>query len=128
MVLLEDVGQTHVYLGDHLKIWADRYGFRSEQKFGSVVLRPKKIVVTSNYHPSELWTDKSVLDPILRRFKLIHYPESYKDRIAREANEVRRDLLQAMRNVQKEIDEKEKEDDDRCLICYLDPCNCCLSQ
>lgn len=72
VVLLEDVGKTHEWMGDFLKIWADRYGFRSEQKYGSLVLRPEKIVVTSNYHPTELWPDSSVHEPILRRFKVRH--------------------------------------------------------
>ena len=69
-VLMEDIGIAHAYLGDHLKIWADRYGFRAEIKHDSRVLRPQKIIVTSNYHPKELWQDNSILEPILRRFKL----------------------------------------------------------
>lgn len=72
-VLIEDIGMTHLYLGDHLKIWADRYGFRSEVKGSSAVLRPQRIIVTSNYHPEELWTDPNVLKPLMRRFKLINY-------------------------------------------------------
>lgn len=71
-VLIEDIGQTHLWMGDFLKIWADRYGFRSEIKNASVVLRPKRIIVTSNYHPKDLWPDESVHEPILRRFKIIH--------------------------------------------------------
>lgn len=75
VVLIEDVGQTHLWMGDFLKIWADRYGFRAEIKNDSCVLRPKKIIVTSNYHPDELWPDKNVADPILRRFKLRLFAE-----------------------------------------------------
>ena len=71
-VLMEDIGIAHAYLGDHLKIWADRYGFRAEIKHDSRVLRPQKIIVTSNYHPKELWTDNSILEPILRRFQVIY--------------------------------------------------------
>ncbi|QMW68702.1 replication-associated protein [Crucivirus-195] len=72
VVLIEDVGQSHIWMGDFLKIWADRYGFRAEIKHLSLVLRPKKIVITSNYHPSEIWSDPNVLEPILRRFKVRH--------------------------------------------------------
>lgn len=68
IVLIEDVGQTHLWMGDFLKIWGDRYTFRCEKKFRSSVIRPKKIIITSNYHPQELWPDESILDPILRRF------------------------------------------------------------
>jgi len=71
-ILIEDVGLTHTWMGDFLKIWGDRYGFRAEIKMDSTVLRPKKIVVTSNYSPEMLWPDKNIHEPILRRFKLIH--------------------------------------------------------
>ena len=27
-ILIEDVGRTHEWMGDFLKIWADKYGFR----------------------------------------------------------------------------------------------------
>lgn len=77
-VLIEDIGQTHLWMGDFLKIWADRYGFRSEIKNASVVLRPKKIIVTSNYHPRELWPDPSVHEPLLRRFQLIELKDKFK--------------------------------------------------
>lgn len=77
VVLIEDVGLTHLWMGDFLKIWGDRYGFRGEVKHLTTVLRPKKIVVTSNYHPNELWADKNVVDPILRRFKLVEKKEIY---------------------------------------------------
>lgn len=72
VVIIEDIGQSHLWMGDHLKIWADRYGFRSEVKHGSRTLRPARIIVTSNYHPNELWSDRSVYEPLLRRFKLVH--------------------------------------------------------
>lgn len=70
-VVIEDVGRSHDYLGDHLKIWADRFPFRAEMKGRTVMLRPERLVVTSNYHPSELWTDPNVCDPILRRFTIV---------------------------------------------------------
>jgi hypothetical protein len=58
-VLIEDVGQSHGWMGDYLKIWADRYGFRGEVKQSSTVIRPKKIIVTSNYTPQELFPTRS---------------------------------------------------------------------
>lgn len=57
-------------MGEKLKVWADRYPFVAEIKCDSTMLRPKKVIVTSNYHPSEIWPDKSTLEPLLRRFKL----------------------------------------------------------
>lgn len=71
-ILIEDVGQSHLWMGDHLKIWADRYAFRARVLFSSIVLRPKKIVVTSNYHPKDLWPDPAVHLPIMRRFQIVH--------------------------------------------------------
>lgn len=71
-VLLEDLGTTHIYLGDHLKIWADRFGFRAEIKLGSCVLRPKMIIVTSNYSIEDLFKDPNVRAPLQRRFKEIY--------------------------------------------------------
>lgn len=70
VVVLEDIGLTHEYLGDHLKIWADRFPFRAEMKGRTCMLRPQRIVVSSNYHPNELWKDPNVVNPILRRFEV----------------------------------------------------------
>jgi len=75
VILIEDVGKSHDWMGDFLKIWADRYGFRAEVKQCSVVLRPQKIVVTSNYDPRDLWPDPCIHEPLMRRFKLINLLE-----------------------------------------------------
>lgn len=69
--LIEDIDSSHAFMGYYLKIWADYYPFRAEFKGGSRAIRPKRIIVTSNYHPSEIFPDRQILDPILRRFRLI---------------------------------------------------------
>ncbi|MDB4369183.1 hypothetical protein N9Z56_01270 [bacterium] len=73
VVLVEDFDRRHDGLAHHLKIWSDRYPFNAEVKNAYAKIRPKKVIVTSNYHPKDIWTVKSDLEPILRRFKVTHF-------------------------------------------------------
>lgn len=73
VVLIEDFDKKHDVLCHHLKIWADRYPFPAEAKGRAMVIRPRKLIVTSNYHPDEIWTSPSDLEPILRRFHITHF-------------------------------------------------------
>lgn len=84
VVLIDDLGKNEISAG-YLKTWGDRYGFRSEVKRDSIVLRPKHIVVTSNYHPKDLYPESSEYEPIMRRFNIIHMVELTKDTRSRKA-------------------------------------------
>lgn len=80
-VIMDDFDISHNYMGFNLKIWADRYAFTAEVKGATLMLRPNHIIVTSNYHPAQIWpNDKEMtLDPILRRFKIVHFQRASGD-------------------------------------------------
>jgi len=57
-VLLEELGYTDEkgvmrsqISAYHLKQWADHWPFTAESKGSTIQIRPKRLIVTSNYHP-----------------------------------------------------------------------------
>lgn len=74
VVIVDDVDKEHASLCHLLKRWADRYPFPADVKNSSSYIRPSKIVVTSNYHPREIWCEAVRLDAILRRFSVVYVP------------------------------------------------------
>lgn len=76
-VIIEEVGLKARDHAEEFKQMLDRYKYRVEVKGGSMLVRPRKIVITSNYHPSQIWPEEEALGPILRRLKIRHMVEPY---------------------------------------------------
>lgn len=79
-VIIEEWDKNHKVLCHHLKQWADRYPFSAEVKGGTTgKIRPKIIVVTSNYHPRDIWGEdpEGELAPIMRRFNVVHFDTKF---------------------------------------------------
>lgn len=69
-VLIEDVGPGDLK-ASWLKEWADRYAFTAPYKGGMFkAIRPRRIVVTSNYQFEELFGPRE-WQPLNRRFKVL---------------------------------------------------------
>lgn len=79
VVLIDDLSKTEsVWFGEHLKQWCDHYPFPAETKGDGMVIRPEKIVVTSNYSIEELWGhDENLCQAISRRFKVRHIVDEF---------------------------------------------------
>lgn len=75
VAIYDDLSRSDAnWIGDLLKMWGDRYAFPAETKNSGMVIRPKRIIVTSNYSPETLFCqDQDLLDSITKRYKLRHF-------------------------------------------------------
>lgn len=68
-VLIDDLHPDSAkYIVTHLKRWADRYPFRAEVKGSTIFIRPRRIIVTTQYTMEELFPHQPDIDAIIRRF------------------------------------------------------------
>lgn len=56
-VIMDDIGREHHVLGQHLKIWTDRYGCILETKGGALVDNYQWFIVTSQYSIEDIFED-----------------------------------------------------------------------
>lgn len=76
VVAIEEWSPKNDLTASSLKKWADRYPFPGEIKGGCLQgLRPKKIIVLSNYTPQQCFLAQEDLEPILRRFTVMYFPK-----------------------------------------------------
>lgn len=70
VVIIEDLDDFDAkHMGPKIKEWADEYPFPAETKGGSIKIRPKLLVITTNYDFHELWpNDVTLQEAIKRRF------------------------------------------------------------
>lgn len=74
-VIIDEVGEDDKWLTAFLKKWVDRWTFSAEYKGGTMIIRPKLFIITSNYHPSEIFTGVD-LEAIESRFKTILFKKN----------------------------------------------------
>lgn len=73
VVIIDDVDKYHKAMGGKMKRWLDRYPFRAQTKGGYVLIRPRKIIVTSNYHYEQIWDDEVTVMAIDRRVTVTRF-------------------------------------------------------
>lgn len=73
VVIIEDWSPDHAYLVNDLKLWTDHHSCRVEAKYGSMVVRPKTIIITSQYSIEECFNRVRDSDAIVRRFKVVNF-------------------------------------------------------
>lgn len=78
-VLIDDIDPaTAQLLVRDIKVWADHYRFNAPIKGGMINIRPRRIVITSNYTFAELFTKPQDLAPLQRRFNIWRFsPEPF---------------------------------------------------
>lgn len=72
-VIIEDWSPDHVNLVNDLKLWTDHGQQRVETKHGSINVRPKTVIVTSQYTIEECFSRVRDSDAIIRRFTVVNF-------------------------------------------------------
>lgn len=83
VAIIDDVDKYDVKFARMLKLWCDRYPFQAEMKGKQQLIRPRKIVITSQYSPGEIWEDQKTQDAMERRLKIIDMTDEQPKKRAR---------------------------------------------
>jgi len=76
VVVIEEWSPKNECTASQLKVWADRYPFTGQVKGANLrKIRPKKIIVLSNYTIEQCFTDPRDQEPLLRRFTTIDFSD-----------------------------------------------------
>lgn len=81
LVIIEEVEKEHgKFFGHFLKLFADIYPFIAEIKGSSFWIRPKRIIVCTNYSIEDIFEhDTTLIKAIKRRFKVKHFKLKWDD-------------------------------------------------
>lgn len=69
-VIIDEWSPESECLTQYLKKWADHHAFSAETKGGTITIRPKKIIITSNYTIDQCFSRQEDLEPLTRRMKV----------------------------------------------------------
>lgn len=70
-VIIDDMDPFHKGLAHEFKQWGHHYPFPAETKGGQITIRPKRIIVTSQYRIHEIWDDPESVQAMQRRYEEI---------------------------------------------------------
>ena len=73
VVIIDDFDKYQVSMAGDIKRWLDRYAFQAPVKGGYMRIRPRKVIITSNYHFKEIWDDAVTQACIARRVKVVKF-------------------------------------------------------
>lgn len=117
VAIIDDVDKYDVKFARMLKLWCDRFPFQAEMKGGTKLIRPRKIVITSQYHPDEIWEDEKTQAAFNRRLKI----REMGGRLVRTDNPVARCFACHMNETKKrkrdETESKDEDNDDTPDLC-----------
>lgn len=72
VVIVDDMDPYHKSLAREFKVWAQHQPFAAPIKGSQDCIRPKKIIVTSNYSINQVWDDATTRAAMHRRYKELY--------------------------------------------------------